>query len=94
MPHIMAQSSAQRMRRLRERREEGIVLVRFQVNPSGIRLLAENGYFAPGAAIDSKNVSIALVKYINASLGASPNPPKKPKQRLGNFARTMRSWLF
>jgi hypothetical protein len=82
------------MRRLRERREEGIVLARFQVNPHGIKLLAEKGCRAPNAPIDSTNVSIAPVKYINASLGASPNLPQKPKQRFGDFVRTMTSWLL
>jgi hypothetical protein len=82
------------MRRLRERRAEGIVLTQIQINLRGIKLLADNGWLAPNTPADSKNVSSALVKFINASLNPSPAPSQKPKQRINRFARTMTSWLF
>ena len=75
----MAQSSAARMRRHRERKGRGVILMpQFQINPHGIKLLAEKGWLTADAHIDSKLVSDALLRFINESL----KQPQKPEPRI------------
>ena len=92
---VMAQSSAQRMKRHRARKAQGIVVApRFLINPNGIKLLAENGWLAPNAPIDKKNVGDALLNFINASLKASQDPKQKPNGKFRQAVRSLTTWLL
>jgi hypothetical protein len=67
-------TSAARMRRLRERREKGTVLVVVPVLGSGIRLLVELGWLDANSRADRKAVRGALSRLANRALALRTRP--------------------
>ena len=79
------------MRRHRERKARGLILTpQFQINPYGIKLLAEKGWLTADAQIDSKSVSDALLRFINESL----KQPQKPEPKIRKALHAVTAWLF
>lgn len=60
-------TAATRVRRSRQRRRDGIVLVRFEVHSGGIALLAELGWLDPAETQDPAAVRAAFEAFVNAA---------------------------
>jgi hypothetical protein len=71
-------SSAERMRRLRDRNKCGTVFVSgIEVKRVGVELLVAKGWLDANAEPDARQVRAALVKMVNKVL-SEPEPPPKP----------------
>ena len=79
------------MKRHRARKAQGLVLTpQIPISPYGVKLLAENGWLAADAPIDSKTVGDALRRFINASL----KQPQKPKHRVKDMMKSVTAWIL
>jgi hypothetical protein len=74
-------TSAARMRRLRERREKGTVLIEIPVFGSGIGQLVELGWLAPERRGDRNAVRGALSRLANRALALRTRPGGNPPGR-------------
>jgi hypothetical protein len=64
-----SKSSAERMRRLRERKRDGLVTVpQFWITPSGINKLIARGWLDPSAATDQEKIGEAVRALIENTL--------------------------
>ncbi len=68
-----SKSSAERMRRLRDRKRCGIVIIQdLEIQPSGVQALMARGWLDGEDAHDPAEVRAALVQCINATLSERP----------------------
>jgi hypothetical protein len=82
-------SSAERMRRLRERKRSGIVVVpHIQITRSGVEGLIAKGLLDGKAGSDPAEVRAAIVKLLNETLAPPPEP--RPRQ-LGRHIEALRA---
>jgi hypothetical protein len=83
------EAAAERARRHRERKCEGIVLTpQYEVMPSAIALLVKRGWLAAGSPIDMDTVGEAISRLINQTLANKPEAPSPPP-----FRRALKSVL-
>jgi hypothetical protein len=91
-------SSAERMRKLRDRRRCGTVLIQgIEVKRIGVELLIAKGWLDATAEPDARQVRAALVKLVNKALSEperEPEPSPTPFRRAFQAVKTISFGLF
>jgi hypothetical protein len=86
---VQPKSSAERMRKLRDRKRRGTVFIQgIEVKRIGVELLIAKGWLDADAEPDARQVRAALVKMVNKVL-SEPEPQPKPSP--GRFKQALQS---
>jgi hypothetical protein len=88
-----SKSSAERMRKLRDRKRCGTVVVQdIQIKRNGIETLIARGWLDAEAGSDPAQVRAALIEMINNALSESPEPKRHGQP--GRRFQALRSIAF
>ena len=68
-PPATRSAAAERMRRHRERRQEGLRCLRIELRETEIDALARRGFLKPDARNDLRSIEMALYEFIELTLG-------------------------
>ena len=77
----MPSAVAVRMRRFRQRRAEGAVVIRLVLDAGGVAELVDLGWLRPGAS--RKDVPAALVEMMGAAFEVHVRPPQRIETPVG-----------